>query len=413
MSKTNRKMVKIILIAWLAYLFSYLGRSDYGACLLEIINETGISRSLAGSVSSSFAICNAIGQLISVIIINKYHPIKVIGFELIAVALINFFLPITDSFLIMALLWGINGFLQSTLLCGLTKIFICTLKEPHLSGGTVLLNTVGAVGGMFNYVLSWFIIRFFDWKVVFITVSGLLAILALVWCIIMPKLAGEKHDAEISKKQQSDKKRKVRCSVLLGSNAAVFVIIAGMFVGLLRESVSLWIPTYMNDIHKLTREMSVIITAFVPCLQVCGALFGGYIGRKSKDLLLLSAAAFFISGICLVIIKTIGSISIVITLGMFIINAISMTAALTFLHSLYPIRYFSKENVVFIIGITNFFTHFGDFISSFGVGWLSQNKGWTMTFVVLAIMAFSASVICVAGSKINNRKGQRDGEIRA
>jgi len=184
-------------------------------------------------------------------------------------------------------------------------------------------------------------------------------------------------------------------------------------VGLLRESVSLWIPTYMNDIHKLTREMSVIITAFVQCLQVCGALSGGYIGRKSKDLLLLSAAAFFISGICLVIIKTIGSISIVITLGMFIINAISMTAALTFLHSLYPIRYFSKENVVFIIGITNFFTHFGDFISSFGVGWLSQNKGWTMTFVVLAIMAFSASVICVAGSKINNRKGQRDGEIRA
>lgn len=33
----------------------------------------------------------------------------------------------------MMLLWGINGCMQATLLCGITRIFSETLEEPWLS----------------------------------------------------------------------------------------------------------------------------------------------------------------------------------------------------------------------------------------------------------------------------------------
>lgn len=412
MTRTNRTMVNIILIAWLAYLFSYLGRSDYNACLLEIINDTGISRALAGSISSSFAICNAIGQLISTMIITKFSPIKVINIELLAVAIINLLFPVTDSFAIMAILWGINGFLQSTLLCGITAIFVRTLKEPYLSRGACLLNTIGAVGGMFNYILSWFIIRHFNWKLVFICTSTLLFTLAVIWYIIIPKLTMSNYSFDSQPEKNASEKTKFRFTELFCSRATVFAIAASMFVGLLRESVSLWIPTYMNDVFKLTRDMSVIITAFVPCLQVCGALLGGFIGRRSKDLFLMSSVTFAISGLCLILIKIMENASITITLIMFIINAICMTAALTFMVSLYPIRYFDKKKVVFIVGLSNFFVHFGDFISATGIGWLSQNNGWMGTFAVLAFLAFFASALCLIGSNISNRKGHKNAEVR-
>ena len=107
-------------------------------------------------------------QFFSPVIVKRISPVKVIGAELISVALINLLFLITNSLVIMALLWGINGFMQSTLLCGITIIFTQTLKEPHLSKGMVLLNTIGAVGGMFNYILSWAVIRYFNWKFVFI-----------------------------------------------------------------------------------------------------------------------------------------------------------------------------------------------------------------------------------------------------
>lgn len=102
----------IIFICWLAYLISYLGRNNYSACVLEIVQTTGISRSLAGIVSSSFAISNAIGQLISTAITNKISPVKIISLEIFSVAIINILFPNTSNIFIMALLWGINGFMH-------------------------------------------------------------------------------------------------------------------------------------------------------------------------------------------------------------------------------------------------------------------------------------------------------------
>ena len=89
MSRSSRQSILIIFFAWLAYMISYLGRSDYSACVLEIIRETGAPRATAGMVSSAFALCNAVGQLISTIIINKVSPIKLIAAEIFTVAVIN------------------------------------------------------------------------------------------------------------------------------------------------------------------------------------------------------------------------------------------------------------------------------------------------------------------------------------
>lgn len=45
------KYYVIILLGWLSYVLSYLGRVNYGACMLEIVNQTGIARGTAGLVS--------------------------------------------------------------------------------------------------------------------------------------------------------------------------------------------------------------------------------------------------------------------------------------------------------------------------------------------------------------------------
>ncbi len=48
---TKSKCFVIILLGWLSYVLSYLGRVNYGACILEIVNQTGIARGTAGLVS--------------------------------------------------------------------------------------------------------------------------------------------------------------------------------------------------------------------------------------------------------------------------------------------------------------------------------------------------------------------------
>ena len=396
----RRRSMLIILFAWLAYIISYLGRSDYSANLIAIVEETGVARATAGMVSSAFALCNTVGQCVSALVMKKIPPLKMIAIELFTVAIANALLPATGSFVLMAILWGINGCMQATLLCGLMQIFAETLKEPYLSRGAVLLNTIGAVGGMINYLLSWFFIKYFRWQIHFFTVSALLVIFAILWCILMPKLTAHKQTATSEKKDDSSSlppQELPRASVLIRRYGTVFVILGAFCVGFLRESVSLWIPSFMKDTFGFSSELSIILTAFVPCLQICGALLGGKIGRKTGNLLLASFIVFLCSGVCFLTISLFGGAHIALTLVLFVINSINMTAALTFLLSLYPVRYFHKRNISLLVGVINSFVHFGDFLSASGIGWLSENSSWSVTFLVLGIVALISSSLCFIG----------------
>ena len=402
MGQSKKRYNVIIFIAWLAYLISYLGRNDYSACILEIVNSTDMTRASAGMISSSFALCNAIGQLISTIIINKVPPIKMISVEIFSVAVINLLFPASSNFYIMMLLWGINGCMQATLLCGVTRIFSETLEEPWLSRGAVSLNTIGAVGGVVNYLLAPALIRFFNWQTVFFTISTLLFVLGIVWCTVMPRLTVTPN------KQNTVPKVTVKGgskSILeiLKSKGAVCALIAVFIIGALRESVSLWIPSYLNEGFKLTVTMSTAITAVVPMLQIIGALLAGRAGRKSNNLFLPALITFLTSTACFLIIPSIGTTTVVVTVFLFVLNAISMTAALTFILSLYPIRCMERKDIAKFVGLLNFFVHLGDFAASTGFGWLSSVGGWNLTFFVMAIFAFSAAIIALIGMRISNK----------
>ncbi len=420
----EKNSILIIFLAWLAYMLSYLGRSDYSACILEIVNESGVTRATAGMVSSMFALCNAIGQVFSGFIIKKISPIKIIGVELFTVAIINFLFPNSNSFYIMAVLWGINGCMQATLLSSATQIFLETLQEPYLSRGVVMLNTIGAVGGALNYILSWVMIRYVSWKAVFITIATMLFLFAVIWTMVMPKLVnkGKEQKSIVTKtykgSSQSEKSEKtvliskVPFFSQLACYGTIFVILGAFFIGLLRESVSLWIPSYLNETFGLSSSLSTIITMFVPCLQVCGALLGGSVGRKAHILHFPAGIAFVLSGMCLLILLFIDDRSILFSILLFVINAICMTAALTFLLSLFPIRYFGKGQAPILVGLINFFVHVGDFLASSGIGWLSEVGGWWLTFGFLGGLAFTAAIICMVGGICCQREVRREnGEV--
>ena len=403
MKQSQRKYIIIIFISWLAYLISYLGRNDYSACLLEIVNSTGMTRASAGMISSSFALCNAVGQLISSMIVNKISPIKLISAEIFTVAVINLLFPTSENLYIMMLLWGMNGVMQATLLCGITRIFSETMEEPWLSRGAVSLNTIGAVGGMINYLLCPLLIRFFRWQIVFFTISTMLFILGIVWCVVMPKLTSDKKKDGSVKKILVEGRSKSLLEILL-SKGAFFALLAVFVIGSLRESVSLWIPSYLNENFQLSVTLSTAVTAVVPMLQICGALLAGCIGRKMKNLFLPSMMAFMISMTCFILIRAIGTASIAAVVILFVINAISMTAALTFLLSLYPIRCMDRKNIAKLVGVLNFCVHLGDFAASTGFGWLSTVGGWGWTFSVMALLAFSAVLISLTGIAVENNR---------
>ena len=413
MKQTNRRFLLLILISWFAYLISYLGRNDYGSCLLEIVQTTGISRASAGMVSSAFALCNAIGQLVSTVIINKVSPTKLIAVELFSVSCINFLFPVSNQIYVMMILWAINGAMQATLLCGITRIFAQNLKEPWLSRGAVSLNTIGAVGGMVNYLLSPLLIRFFHWQTVFFTIATMLLLFGIAWCIVIPRIT-ESYRSEragtVEPKAQPDKTQSLSLCRMIGSGGVTCAVLAVFVIGSLRESVSMWIPSYLNEGFALSVTLSTAVTAVVPMLQISGALLAGRIGCRTKNLFQPALITFLISSACFLLIPMVAKAGVAVTVVLFVVNAISMTAALTFLLSLYPIRCVNRASIAKLVGLLNFFVHLGDFFASTGFGWLSTVGGWGLAFSVMAGLALVAVMIALIGMKLEKRRKIADVE---
>jgi sugar phosphate permease len=140
-------------------------------------------------------------------------------------------------------------------------------------------------------------------------------------------------------------------------------------------------------------------------LQISGALIAGRVGRKTPNLFFSALVTFILSTACFIIIPAMGSVTAVATVFLFVVNAISMTAALTFLLSLYPVRCMERQNIAKFVGILNFFVHLGDFAASTGFGWLSSVGGWNLTFSVMAILAFSAAFIAFLGMRTISKRG--------
>lgn len=410
LSNRQRSMM-ILLMAWLAYIISYLGRTNYGSCLLEIVQQTGIRRSAAGMVASAFSVCYAIGQVGSGILLKRFSPVKVIGVELFTAASINLLFPFSGNIGWMMLLWGINGCIQSTVLCGLTQLFVENLEEPYLSKSAVVINTVGAAGGVLNYVLTWALLKYARWEAVFLLAATLLFVFGASWVLLLPKLTVKKERSALEKKTEKPASEPFSAmfSRILRSaleNGGIFAIAGCFFIGLLREGISIWIPSYVSDTFQTGTAFSVIVTVVVPLFQILGAFMAGRIGGRFHRLHFPAGILFLISGICMMLLPLMKDFWLPGTLSAFAVNAICMTAALTLYISLFPLRFFEKRDTVTVVGISNFCCHMGSFCASAGVGWISENGGWLTTFGALAALAVLAAAMSLAGG-IQGRRGNR------
>ena len=405
--KINWNANLILLLPWFAYLLSYLGRANYGACILEIVTETGTARSVAGMVSATLSICYSIGQLVNGLLVQKTSPVKVIKYELFAVALINFLFPATDSFALKIVLWAINGCVQSVLLCGVTKIYVENLEEPYLSRSAVIINTVGAFGGVANYVITYFALRFSRWQTVFYVAFALLFTLAILWTIFMPKLTSgstatvsEPKKTDTSSKKQSSATSNNGLLYQLSRNGAFIAIIGCVAIGFLREGMSLWIPSYISDAFAMEAASSTLMTVFVPLFQVSGAFLAGYIGRQIHNLHFPACILFAVSACCMVLLLLVGGLHPALSILFFGMNAISMTATLTIYLSMFPLRFYDRAYSASIVGLSNFCSHLGEFMATSGIGWISEHGGWGVTFGALASFALLASCLSIIGGTL-------------
>jgi len=385
---------KLVWALSLVYFSSYVTRINLAAVISEVVTQTGFARTeLAVALTCLFA-TYGFGQIINGMIGDRVKPQNLILTGLLVAAAINFLFPLLGSSpLLMAILWGMNGFAQAMMWPPIVKILVATMDEKMYSYAVVRVSWGSSIGTIAMYTLSPLVISLFGWKGVFILSALIGTAVAALWLTIkegidMPAV-----------KQASDTPAAAKIPKQAIFPMA-FIALGIIFQGMLRDGVTSWMPTYLAEIFDLGNQTSIFCTVSLAVFgmlsyTVATALYKRFFSNEVTcggvifGISVAAAAAlffFFDSGAVLAIL-----LMAILTACMHGINLMLITHV--------PKRFKKYGNISTISGAVNACTYIGSAIFTYAVALLSEKIGWRDTVGVWAIIALLGGACCLIAAK--------------
>lgn len=383
---------KKILLLVLAYTVSYITRINYGAIISEMVLSTGMTKAqLSLGVTGSF-FTYGIGQIISGICADRYSPKKIVSMGFLITVAMNVILPFCTNHYQMLVIWCINGFAQAFMWPPIIKIMISTFSAEEYKNASVKVSFGSSIGTIIVYLVSPIIISAFSWKYVFWFSAFCGFIMLLIW-----NKADLESDSYCVKK--SEKVNKINMSGIF-CPVMIFIFIAIVLQGMLRDGVTTWIPSYLSELYNMDNEISILSGAILPLFTIlCFEIVSRLYQKKFKNPISCSSLVFSIGLLSALGLLFLAGKSFIGTMAFAALLIGSMHGVNLMLVCMIP-PYFKKYgNVSTASGIINACTYVGSAISTYGIAVLSDKIGWNFTVLIWALIAMFGTLICVFSAK--------------
>ena len=304
MNNKNEKVKNAIMIGTLcalSYLGVYIARNMLGAVTPQMVESGAYTNEYIGTVSSLFFIAYAIGQLINGIVGQKIKPKYMLSFGMFLAGISAFVFPHTMNNVALARLsYSLMGFFLSMIYAPMTKVVAENtdpLYTPRCSLGYEFSSLFGSpLAGMLAAVLTW--------VSVFYVGSSILVIMGVVCFVVFTyfeKKGIVKH-YEIKKAEGEAQGIKG----LFKHRIVTFTFVA-MLTGVIRTSVTFWMPTYFSQYLGFSPKNSALIFTVATLVISLAAFISVFVyeklNRNMNKTLLLSFAASAMFFLLLFLIK--------------------------------------------------------------------------------------------------------------
>lgn len=406
-----RKMRGLFFLCWVAYVFTYLGRLNYSACLVEIMNTEGWSKAQAGLIATGFFTTYGLGQLVNGFIGDRLSPKIMVASGLAFSGLVNLFFPLMPSSAAAMVLWCINGFAQSMIWSPLVRQLSEWLPTEKRLRACANMNSTVPVGTLAVYGLSAVLVYLGNWKLVFIVSGGLLVTMAVIFFFGITKIEKQLEPAEDAvpevKKDQPVRRVSMGRLILLSALPLCFV---GLFMqGMLKDGVTTWIPTFLEENFGLTSAASILCTTVVPIINLSGVYLASWLNRRFFKNEVLGAMTFFLAAlIALILLAFLPISSAVVSLILLAATTTFMMGINTLMASMMPSYYVQYGFCSTATGLLNAAAYIGCAVSTYGNGAIVERFGWNSIMYCWCIAAAVGAVVCGFAAKkwksFRNRK---------
>lgn len=397
----NKKDINIFtLLCSVVYFMSYVSRVNLSAVHVAV-TESGFSSASAAALALTVcSVTYGAGQLISGFLGDKFKPHNIIFTGFIITSLMNFFVGFVGGNALVVL-WAINGFAQSLMWPPLVKIMSEKLSAEQYKKSVVKVSWGSSLGTIAVYLLSPIVINILNVQSVFF-VSSVLAILTGVLIKIIfdnnpsYSVSGSVTDYKTEKTAQNGSEKFTKPVIVL----LLFIMVAILCQGALRDGVTNWTPTYISQIFNMDSSLSILSGVILPVFSVISYTLASWINRKFiKNELVCAGIVFAVGAVSSVLLRVIGDVHFIVSLLLLALVVGAMHGVNLILVCVIP-AYFTKYGKVSLVsGLINSSTYVGAAISTYGVVVFTEGYGWDLTLVLWSAIALLGTSICFIFSK--------------
>ncbi|MBL7725937.1 MAG: MFS transporter [Chitinophagaceae bacterium] len=294
---------KIKLSLFLNYFVFAILLNSVGTVILQVQNNFGISKGSASTLEAFKDLSIAIASFLLASYVVRIGYKKAMLFALALVSVMCLIIPSVSTFLMTKLLFATVGVSFALIKVSVfaTLGLITKSKKEHISLMSFLESffMIGVLAGYF--IFSAFVNdadpKSTEWFVVYYIIAGL-SILAFLLLLStrLDESPVKKAELEETKSLADDFAGMLR--LIIFPLVLVFIFCAFFYV-LIEQSIMSWLPTFNNDVLKLSTSLSIQMASIMSASIALGRFLAGLLLRKIDWLFFLVACLLAAAGLVL------------------------------------------------------------------------------------------------------------------
>ena len=376
-------------ICWLVYFVSYLARVNFAAVIAEIVVSEGIAKSALGAVATASFVSYGAGQVVSGILGDKINEKTLILSGLAATAVLNVLMPVCGSASKMAVVWCLNGFAQSLFWPPLCKIMSERLSPQRCKKAVVDVSIACAAATICVYMLSPLCIMLFGWRSVFFIGAGAALCMAALWSFGIEKKSEKTNNV----KTEISDRTEIPLKTVLTASGLIPICIAAVLHGMLKEGITTWMPTLINESFDIGAKISILTAVVLPIFTILSLRIFAYLHKRFfKDEVSFATGIFLAGLIFCVLMAAFYKDNIFAAVILSALISGCMHGINLMIVNMVPLRFGKVGRVSTMTGLLNASTYVGCAVSTYGFAAVSELFGWDSVIAMWCAVTFFGAV---------------------
>ncbi|MBR2044415.1 MAG: MFS transporter [Clostridia bacterium] len=400
----------------ITYLFFYNGRQNINLVMTQMAEELGSTTAALGVVSSALFWCYAFGQLINGRLGAYFGYKRFMAFGIVASAVINVIISFQHSILVIAVLWGLNGFFQSMVWSnglGVLNKWWPKKNRGFATGLTTAFSGMAQVVTYLTILLCLHLNPEWGWRAAFRypMIPMVLMLIAFFFFfkekpedVGLPSFVEENEDTKNDELGELIKtKGYLYPYIVLFSEPKVIVFcIISAIAGIGRYGLLTWVPTYFVEEMGLSIKDGIFSSILLPLGQAC-AMFvfplitDKLLKGKREPMLIIASVITFGGMVVFPFIKT----QLTASIMLFVLGVFAMvTGVIWAIAGDIGGRAFSST----VVGVFDWAVYMGAAIQSLIFGFVKDKFGWPAIFVTIGALYVILLVLTLVARKIKTKR---------